>query len=176
MQHITQRSHPSKSIVEALQEPVEKDVYSILKKHDSPIPAKQIRRELNNKYVIKEINVALYRKLLPQKIVAMVDGPCPTWKLAMDEEEADDEGKGADNEDDDGYGCKQKIVIIDLGNVHDCLQKCEDWVDAGVIAEVWAFADYNFNGYGINPPARSIKGVQVFKVEEASRNAADVMM
>lgn len=65
----------------------------------------------------------------------------------------------------------QMVVLVDLGNVHDCLENLVPYANSGKI-HVHAFADYHFNGYGIKPPAPST--IRVHKAATHDRNAADI--
>ena len=47
--------------------------------------------------------------------------------------------------------CHDVVVVVDLGNVHDCLQKLAPLAEAGEV-QVRAYADLQYNGYGVNPP------------------------
>ena len=49
------------------------------------------------------------------------------------------------------------IVLVDLGNVHDCLKQCEEERARGNINAVYGFANVHFNAYGVNPPPRDPK-------------------
>ena len=64
---------------------------------------------------------------------------------------------------------KKKYLLIDLGNIHNALQYIDSFDEFDEF-DIIAFADYMFNGYGINPP--SIKSAVV--VADRSKNAADV--
>jgi hypothetical protein len=63
------------------------------------------------------------------------------------------------------------IVVVDLGNVHDCLQKLAPLAEAGEL-QVRAYADLQYNGYGVNPPFES-PGCVVFRAATPHKNAAD---
>jgi hypothetical protein len=43
------------------------------------------------------------------------------------------------------------VVIVDLGNVHDCLKRLLPLVEARRF-RVRAYADLQYNGIGVNPP------------------------
>lgn len=66
------------------------------------------------------------------------------------------------------------LVIVDLGNVHDCLQRLAPLAEAECV-EVWAYADLHYNGFGIQPPLRS-KGVRVEQARVTHKNAADTKL
>jgi hypothetical protein len=65
-------------------------------------------------------------------------------------------------------------VFVDLGNVHDCLQRLVPLAEAGEL-RVQAFADLAFNGYGVNPELRA-SGCEVLRATSADKNAADVQL
>ena len=66
------------------------------------------------------------------------------------------------------------VVVVDLGNVHDCLQKIAPLAEAGQL-QVLAYADLQYNGVGINPPFE-VAGCTVFKATSPHKNAADTKM
>jgi len=66
------------------------------------------------------------------------------------------------------------VVIVDLGNVHDCLQKLGPLAEAGKL-KVRAYADLQYNGFGITPPFEA-PGCVVFKAASPHKNAADTQM
>lgn len=66
------------------------------------------------------------------------------------------------------------IVVVDLGNVHDCLQKIAPLAEAGEL-QVRAYADLQYNGFGVNPPFDA-PGCVVFKAQSPHKNAADTQM
>ena len=67
------------------------------------------------------------------------------------------------------------VVIVDLGNVHDVLQQIGPYVKAGCVNKVWAYADRQFNGYGINPP-HDVPNCTVWRAFNPHTNAADNMI
>ena len=66
------------------------------------------------------------------------------------------------------------VVMVDLGNVHDCLQQLLPLAAAGEI-ELRAYADLMFNGFGVSPPLAS-PGCTVFKSASPQKNAADTQL
>jgi len=64
------------------------------------------------------------------------------------------------------------VVLVDLGNTHDCLPQLLPFAEAGVLS-VRAYADCNFAGYGVRPPLTAPNCV-VVQACGAERNAADV--
>jgi hypothetical protein len=65
-------------------------------------------------------------------------------------------------------------VFVDLGNVHDCLQRLLPLAEAGEL-QVQAFADLAFNGFGVNPPLCA-SGCKVVRATSPDKNAADVQL
>lgn len=72
-------------------------------------------------------------------------------------------------------GDPRMLVLIDLGNTHDCLKPLFPYAASGLL-EVRAYADLAYNGFGITPPLKSQPGVTVLKATTADKNAADVQM
>jgi len=70
--------------------------------------------------------------------------------------------------------CQDVVVVVDLGNVHDCLQKLAPLAEAGEV-QVRAYADLQYNGYGVNPPFDS-PGCVVFRAATPHKNAADTQI
>jgi hypothetical protein len=69
----------------------------------------------------------------------------------------------------------RRLVVVDLGNTHDCLKELLPYARVGQI-EVRAFADLAYNGFGVNPPLTDAPGVFVQRATTAEKNAADVDM
>ena len=72
------------------------------------------------------------------------------------------------------WDSRDTVVIVDLGNVHDCLQKVAPLAETGGL-QVRAYADLQYNGYGVHPPFDSL-GCRVFKAESPHKNATDTKM
>jgi len=66
------------------------------------------------------------------------------------------------------------VVLVDLGNVHDCLQKMLPLASAGEL-RLLAYADLQYNGFGVNPPLAA-RGCTVFRAESPQKNAADTQL
>lgn len=66
------------------------------------------------------------------------------------------------------------IVIVDLGNVHDCLQKLLPLADAGGV-QVKAYADLHYNGFGVRP-ALDHRNCRVIRSLASHKNAADTKL
>lgn len=64
------------------------------------------------------------------------------------------------------------VVLVDLGNTHDCLAHLVPLAEAGVVL-VRAYADCSFAGYGVRPPLQATNCV-VVQATAPDRNAADV--
>jgi hypothetical protein len=69
---------------------------------------------------------------------------------------------------------QKPLVIVDLGNVHDCLQKLVPLADAGCV-DVRAYADLHYNGFGVQPPLASLS-VRVEQARVSHKNAADTRL
>ena len=82
------------------------------------------------------------------------------------------ETKPVDSTTDSGEGIP--LIIVDLGNVHDCLQRLIPLAEAGVV-DVWAYADLHYNGFGVQPPLASHK-VRLHQARVAHKNAADTRL
>lgn len=111
----------------------------------------------------KEVNRELY-KLETEGIVYRGISLPPLWRLSMDREEEEKEKQDTSN--------KKVIVIVDLGNIHNVLQELEPYIKSNCIQEVWAYADKQFNGYGVNPKP-SLPRCTVWQASQPRSNAAD---
>jgi hypothetical protein len=65
------------------------------------------------------------------------------------------------------------LILVDLGNTHDCLQELLPYCEAGAL-HVRAYADLAFNGYGSS--MASVQGLTVIRATTADKNSADVEM
>ena len=111
----------------------------------------------------KEVNSQLYA-LLQLGAVNKTTAIPPLWSIPITEKvpvEQPDSVPGG------------RIVLVDLGNVHDCLQELSPYA-ARRECKVFAFADRAFNGYGITPPADA--GIVVHQTTSVHRNAADLAL
>jgi hypothetical protein len=66
------------------------------------------------------------------------------------------------------------VVIVDLGNVHDCLQRVLPLAEARRL-RVRAYADLQYNGFGVNPPLQA-QLCSVFRAASPHKNAADTKL
>lgn len=65
-------------------------------------------------------------------------------------------------------------VVVDLGNVHDCLKPLLSYAQKGCLT-VAAYADLAFTGFGVVPPLR-VENVAVFQADTPDKNSADVQI
>lgn len=129
--------------------------------------AKMIARAL--KLERKHVNHLLYGKLLKEnKVTCDNSSSPPIWKIVRSDENSND------SEDEKNVEEIRNIVFVDLGNIHNILQKLENYADDKECS-VYAFADCAFNGFGINPPPKN-KNIHVFQTKDEHKNAADVEM
>lgn len=150
-------------------------VLQILAKTDDGLSAREIYEALSKSIVggKAEVNRILYKELLPQGLVT-VDSkttpprwsktrPAPAQSQNMEEKNT------------------KMIVMIDLGNVHDCLSHVKPYAKRNKEADnvsVVAFADY---GYKVSPEAEEAGyDVEVLQIKEpptcTGKNAADVLL
>jgi len=64
------------------------------------------------------------------------------------------------------------VVIVDLGNTHDCLPELDTY-DYGV--ETWAYADRAYNGYGVRTPLNK-PDIRFYQASDTNKNAADIQL
>ena len=110
-----------------------------------------------------EVNRVLY--VLQQKnLLLCTVGTPPMWKLVT----ATSQPQTPEN---------PEIIhcVIDLGNVHDCLQHVQRYANAGMLT-VDAYADLAYNGFGVAPRVERNAGVRVFRADTPDRNSADVQI
>lgn len=140
----------------------ENRVLEFLKSNKGEFPAKVISRSLNMERSV--VNRILYDKLLKGGTVACNKATPPLWSYSeiIDESEVEIE---VENE-------AKNVIFVDLGNVHDVLQKLESYANN---CDVYAFADQAFNGYGVNPEPKNPK-INVFQSTDEHKNAADIEM
>jgi hypothetical protein len=65
------------------------------------------------------------------------------------------------------------VVVLDLGNVHDCLERLLPYSRAGLLT-VHAFADLGSRCFGIVPSVAHEPGCTVYQATTPNRNEADV--
>lgn len=129
--------------------------------------AKDIFRILNGEYTKKEINHSLYKNLSDKVFSTNTDSSAlPIWTL-----------KNFIREIDESSDKKQEklVVMIDLGNIHDCLKMCEGYTNQFIIDETYAFADYHYNGYGVGEKVKTNR-VYVQQAQYACKNAAETLL
>jgi hypothetical protein len=133
-------------------------------------PAKVISKTL--KIEKGTVNSILYGKLTKTGNVTHDNQTPPLWKFLEEEPEKEPE-EDPDTEDEDDPE-PINMIFVDLGNIHDILQKLENYA-GNDDCEVYAFADPGFNGYGINPAPKNAE-IHVYKTNDEHKNAADIEM
>ncbi|KKK71290.1 hypothetical protein LCGC14_2915390, partial [marine sediment metagenome] len=115
----------------------------------NPKTTNELQFIFTGKYEKRHINNCLYNLQKKGKVISTTSDHSsrPIWTSCVNNNDNKISSKAQKHE----YECTITIVFIDLGNVHDSLQICEEFVKRGMISKVYAFADYHFNGYGINP-------------------------
>lgn len=140
----------------------ESRILEFLKANEGEFPAKLIARSLNLERTI--VNRILYEKLLKADKVLCNKATPPLWSYHKSDEDSEAEVEEVET---------RNIAFVDLGNVHDVLQKLESY--ASDDCKVYAFADCAFNGYGVNPIPKN-KNIEVFQTKDDHKNAADIEM
>ena len=130
-----------------------------------PSTALMLSRELGCSR--EEANRILYQ-LLKTNEVSRDTGSPPVWTIFSQPSSATLPTHAAADE-------PKRLVVVDLGNTHDCLQELLPYAKAGAL-EVRAYADLAYNGFGVNPPLGVLPGVTVQQANTAEKNAADVDM
>lgn len=141
----------------------------------NPKTTNELQFIFTGKYEKRHINNCLYNLQKKGKVISTTSDHSsrPIWTSCVNNNDNKISSKAQKHE----YECTITIVFIDLGNVHDSLQICEEFVKRGMISKVYAFADYHFNGYGINPSVNDpTNRVKVLKVTDINKNAADILM
>ena len=130
------------------------DIFGALSAHVA-LSASDIKKKLGDASK-SEINHILY-KLQDEQLLDMIQQTPPLWKLkeirTIEEATEDD---------------PLVIVVNDCGNVHDCMQKIEPYVQKGKV-HLWAYADRAFSGYLPSPTT-----AYIFKATTTDKNSADV--
>lgn len=67
------------------------------------------------------------------------------------------------------------IILLDLGNVHDCLKNLEPYVRTGDMV-VFAFCDYGYSGYPLSEKQYNVDGVKIVRATSPKKNAADTLL
>jgi len=123
---------------------------------DSKMTARALAKTLGTSKT--EVNRLLYQM---DTVAKVQDGPPPVWTLKTP--------AAAEAKTNEAAVCL--VVIVDLGNVHDVLQHLGPYVASGCIHQVWAYADLQFNGYGVKPPPDY--ECRVYQAQQPHPNAAD---
>lgn len=143
----------------------EERVLQFLRSTPEKLPAKVIARSTGLER--ETVNRALYGKLTKENQVVCDKTQCPPlWSALTKKEEIPDANEDVKE--------TQNVVFVDLGNVHDVLQKLEHYANENT-CRVDAFADCVFNGFGINPPPKN-KNIRVIQTKDEHKNAADMEM
>lgn len=97
---------------------------------------------------LKDVNACLYTTLIGQNLVCKTNDAPPLWYLARDDVDC----KATASPNTRRNHVIDTIVIIDLGNVHDCLNQptLQHHAKQGWLRIV-AIADYHYSGYGLQP-------------------------
>lgn len=115
-----------------------------------------------------EINRALYA-LQRAGSVERTESTPPLWHIKRAAE-----GAGASGSDARAPLVRDTLVVVDLGNQHDCLGNLVSYAQNGLLT-VRAYADRGFNGFGINPRLDG-PNLEVRRATSSSRNSADVLL
>jgi len=140
---------------------LEEAILSILSLQDKPRPAKEIYANLvlegvSHTFTRTDINRILYKLSEEGKVSSTTDLPA-LWSLPSESKES----------------VSKPVVMIDLGNVHDILQKIEPYSKKGLV-NVYAFCDLAYNGFGVK--TKVDPSITVFQATTPDRNAADLHM
>lgn len=149
--------------------PIAQAVYKELEKQPQPVTAATLWKTPSLKsYTRKEINHALYEDL--RNVVCRTEGPepAPLWSVKNGCNKVQ-----AEKEYIDESGCTYMIVVIDLGNVHDCLEKCVKYKAHDMIHRVIAVADSGFQGYGVKPKVEG-DGIVVHRIQQSGKGNGEV--
>lgn len=149
------------------------NIYSILKDvYPTGLQAKTIVKELEKQFFTAvtrtDVNRILYKETTDLfRSDQLVSPPCWYANRFSRPEPPSEESKNGSAVP---TAWMPMIIMVDLGNVHDCLENLVPY--ASNTAQVRAYADVGFNGYGINPcPPCNIK---VVKATSNHKNAADI--
>jgi hypothetical protein len=132
-----------------------------------PSTARQIAARLHcSRRIVNQILYQLEKEGRVRK-TQYADEP-PLWSTGVTLPESDEDTKAVPR--------SVTFVLVDLGNVHDCLPKLAAMLTDAEVAttlKVHAFADAAFNGYGVNPPVDP-ELITVHQTTSRSTNAADI--
>lgn len=133
-------------------------VLAALKTHPGGASAKQLADQIG--VARTDVNHALYIDLKTQ--VNKSETTPPIWSVA-----GLTENKVTGSE-------PSRYVLVDLGNVHDCLEPLAKYAIKDPTLIVEAYADIGFKGYGVSPPVPY--PAKVFVSTAPDKNAADVKL
>jgi len=115
-----------------------------------------------------ELNRCLYN-LKETGVLEYLAGTPPLWRLSPAKPSPDmGHSKAAEELE------TVLHVVVDLGNVHCCLQHLVEYARAGLLT-VSAYADLAYSGYGVSPPLEATN-VRVYQSDTADKNSADVQI
>jgi hypothetical protein len=134
----------------------------------SGISTNAIRKQFSSEVSKLQLNRILYALKVSER-VAFTPGSPPLWRhkppIGAFASGVAASGAAADDE-------PLVYVLIDGGNVHDCLANLIPYAERDAIS-VRFYADLAFNGFGINPPIKC-KNVSIFHAKTPDKNSADV--
>jgi hypothetical protein len=140
---------------------VEDDILRILNTKGA-MTALQMSRALGGNIEKTVVNRQLYSMLDEKKVSHDTSIP-PVWRVLGPQQ------KAAESTPTETI----PLAVVDLGNVHDVLRELVPYARSG-LAQVEAFADRAYNGFGIRPALDDVPGVRVHRARGTDRNAADI--
>lgn len=165
-------THPERErIREMVQESTARDMSAVLicLQDAAPEPMKASKISRRCEISRHQTNQALYALLREANKVEKIGDAPPMWQAVVDSQMhicADSDGVLP--------LLPRTIVVVDLGNTHDCLQNLLLYATRKEI-EVYAYADLAFNGYGVNPPLIA-PNVKIHQATDSHRNSADTKL
>lgn len=149
---------PTMSVIPA--DALAQEITEILLHHEN-LTAKEIHERIGTKVTRTDINLCLHETLAKQGLVVCSQDTPPRWRMSF--------SSGVNP----ASLSVKTIVLVDLGNVHDCLKSLIPYAQQGSL-EVYAFADFAFQGFGVNPPLLPCERLHLIQAKTADRNAADL--
>lgn len=141
---------------------VEDDILRILHTKGA-MTALQMSKALGGNIEKTAVNRQLYLMLVKQKVSHDTSIP-PVWRVFGPQQKAAESTPTA----------TIPLAVVDLGNVHDVLRELVPYARSG-LAQVEAFADRAYNGFGIKPALDEVPGfLRVHRARGTDRNAADI--